>query len=152
MMRQCSPIRGLRSRPHQMVRGCAWGALASPYDVVSVVGPRHVVHVRRDVEQQLLVRIGIDHGAVPQRALQPDAHGAVHVFAGPSSRTFMFVQAVDEDPHMHLVLVLVHHDLAHPAVVTAERDPELKLAVVTLPEPERVAELLRLPIRARGPL
>jgi hypothetical protein len=119
--------------------------------VISVVGPRHVVQVHRDVEQQLLVSIGIDHGAVAQRTLQPDAHRAVVVLTGRRLRTFAFGLAVDEDAHVDLVVVLIHDDLAHPSVVTAERDPKLKLTAIALPEPERVTELLRPSVRTRGP-
>jgi hypothetical protein len=64
---------------------------------------------------------------------------------------FMFVPEVDEYADVHLVPALLHTDLADAAVLATEFDPQFQLSAITLPEPERVTELLRLPVRARRP-
>jgi len=64
----------------------------------------------------------------------------------------MFVVTVDKNTYLHLVVVFVHDDLAEAAIVSAERNPKLELADVAFPEPERVTEPLRVPVRTGGPL
>lgn len=121
-----------------------------------MVGLPQVVHVRRRVQGKFLVGVDIDHGPLAERALQPDANRAVGEFAGASRRfgvivvvpfvivvivvavIIIVVIAADQDSNVDLVVSLVHHDIAHPTIVTPKGDAKLELADAAFAETERM--------------
>ncbi len=99
-----------------------------------------VVGIEGCVEREFLVAVDVNDRPLPKRALEPHAHGAVHVLAIPAQRIVLLVIiviAAHQHPNADLVVLLVHDHLTHPAIIAAEGDAKLELADIPFPKPER---------------
>jgi hypothetical protein len=105
-------------------------------------GLANAVDASRDVQRELVVGIDIDHRSIPQRLLQPDAHGTLHVLAVAPRRVVIviIVTAAHEHPYIDLVVSLVQDDPAYTAVISTERDSQLELADAPFPEAKRAPD------------